>query len=129
MNDITFIANSDNMAELAERVISRAGESISVVLSHTYDETMEIARRVEAQGCRMLIARGGHARRLREEDLGIPVTSIPFTGNDIASLLIEATRDWSEFAVIGNNTLIQMSRGLEKPIGARMHFYEIKQLE
>lgn len=129
VNDITLIANCDSMAELARGVILRSGENINVVASHTYDETMRIARRLEAGGCRMLIARGGHARRLREEDLSIPVTSIPFTGNNIASLLIEAKRDWGEFAVVGNNTLVQMSRELEKPIGARIHLYEISHWE
>lgn len=125
MSDIAMIVNSDDMLELARAYTAGTGDDIRLVLSHTYDETVELSKKLEAEGCRLIIARGGHVRRLREENLSAAVAALPFTGNNIASLLLQAKRDWGEFAVIGNPTLIQMSRELEGPIGARMHFYEI----
>lgn len=125
MHDIAMIVNSDDMMQVARAVIARTGDELLLVASHTYDETLSIARRLEAEGYRMIIARGGHARRLRADELSIPVTSIPFTGNNVASLLLQARRDWGEFAVVGNPTLIQMARELESVIGARIHYYEI----
>ena len=118
MHDIAMIVNSDDMMQVARAVVARTGSELLLVASHTYDETLAIARRLESEGYRMLIARGGHAARLRADELSIPITSIPFTGNNVASLLLQARRDWGEFAVVGNPTLIQMARELESGIGA-----------
>ncbi len=125
MRDIAMIVNSDDMMDIAQRVVERTGDDIRIVLSHTYDETLQLAAELEASGCRLLIARGGHVRRLREAGFSFPIISIPFTGNNIASLLIQAKRDWGEFAVIGNPMLINIAQELESPIGATIHFYEI----
>lgn len=125
MRDIAMIVNSDDMMDIAQRVVARTGDDIRIVLSHTYDETLQLAAELEASGCRLLIARGGHVRRLREAGFSFPIISIPFTGNNIASLLIQAKRDWGEFAVIGNPMLINIAQELESPIGATIHFYEI----
>lgn len=125
MHDTAMIVNSDDMMDVARSVLARTGDDILLAASHTYDETLSIARKLESEGYRMLIARGGHARRLREDALDIPIASIPFTGNNVATLLLQARRDWGEFAVVGNPTLIQMARELESVIGARIHYYEI----
>ena len=127
MKEIALLANSDDMVSMANEAAAHAGaeNEIEVVLTHTYAESLEIAKKYEEQGGRIMIARGGHARILREADIGIPVTMIPFTGNNIAALLASAANEWGEFAVIGNPTMIQMTRELERPIGAKAHYYEV----
>ena len=127
MKEIALLVNSDDMISMAKDAAMHAGaeDEIEVILTHTYEESFNIARKCEADGARMIIARGGHARFLRESGIGIPVTMIPFTGNNIAALLANAANDWGEFAVIGNPTMIQMTRELERPIGAKIHYYEV----
>ena len=125
MKSMLLLANSDDMLSVAREAIAHTGADIEVALTHTYEETSRLAEEYERQGCRLIIARGAHARALRESNLKIPVTSIPFTGNNIVSLLMQAAKDWGEFAVIGNPTMIQMTRELERPIGAKIHYYEI----
>ena len=127
MKSIALLANSDDMLSVAKDAAKHAGaeDEIELILTHTYEESLEIARKYEARGGSMLIARGGHARILREAGIGIPVTMIPFTGNNIAALLASAANEWGEFAVIGNPTMIQMTRELERPIGAKIHYYEV----
>lgn len=128
MREIALLANSDDMISVANDAAKHAGaeDEIEVILTHTYEESLEIARKYEEQGGRIMIARGGHARILRESSIGIPVTMIPFTGNNIAALLASAANEWGEFAVIGNPTMIQMTRELERPIGAKIHYYDVK---
>lgn len=127
MKEIALLVNSDDMISIAKDAAMHAGaeDEIEVILTHTYEESFDIARKCEANGARMIIARGGHARFLRESGIDIPVTMIPFTGNNIAALLANAANDWGEFAVIGNPTMIQMTRELERPIGAKIHYYEV----
>lgn len=105
MKSIALLANSDDMLSVAKDAAKHAGaeDEIELILTHTYEESLEIARKYEARGGSMLIARGGHARILREAGIGIPVTMIPFTGNNIAALLASAANEWGEFAVIGKD--------------------------
>lgn len=125
MGNIAMIVNSDDMMTIAKETIATAGEKIRLVATHTYEESYEWAKRLEAEGFRLLIARGGHAQRLRSSNLRIPVVNIPFTGNNITAILLQATREWGEFAVIGNSTLVQISKELEKAIQAKIHYYVI----
>lgn len=94
MKSIALLANSDDMLSVAKDAAKHAGaeDEIELILTHTYEESLEIARKYEARGGSMLIARGGHARILREAGIGIPVTMIPFTGNNIAALLASAAK-------------------------------------
>ena len=125
MKSMLLLANSDDMFSVAQEAIAHTGADIEVKLTHTYEETSKLAAEYERGGCRIIIARGAHARALRESNIKIPVTNIPFTGNNIVSLLMQASKDWGEFAVVGNPTMIQMTRELERPIGAKVHYYEI----
>ena len=129
MKSMLLLANSDDMYSVALEAIAHTGADIEVALTHTYEETSQLAEKYERQGCRLIIARGAHARALRESNIKIPVTSIPFTGNNIVSLLMQAAKDWGEFAVIGNPTMIQLTRELERPIGAKIHYHEIYRWE
>ncbi len=126
MDEIVLLANSDDMMNVANAAVQHTRANIRIVITHTYLESQQLAQKFKDQGCRMLIARGGHARAIRASNVGIPVMAIPFTGNNIASLLAQAKADWGEFAVVGNPTMIQMTRELERPIGAKVHYYEVR---
>jgi len=125
MKSMLLLANSDDMYSVAQEAVAHTGADVEVVLTITYEETRRLAEEYERNGCRLIIARGARARALRESGISIPVTSIPFTGNNIVSLLMQAAADWGEFAVTGNPTMIQMTRELERPIGAKIHYHEI----
>ncbi len=127
MAEIALLVNSDDMYSAAKEAVAHTGEDIEVALTHTYEESLRIARDFESRGGRLIIARGAHAMILKTSNLQLPVTSIPFTGNNIVALLSRAASDWDEFAVIGNPIMIQMTRELERPIGAKVHYYEVKQ--
>ena len=129
MKPVLLLANSSDMYAVAQDAVAHTGADIEVALTHTYEESRQLAEDYERRGCRLIIARGAHARALRESGIKIPVTSVPFTGNNIVSLLMQAAKDWGEFAVIGNPTMIQMTRELERPIGAKIHYREINHWE
>ncbi len=125
MSDIVLLANSEDMKAVAAAAIQYTGTDIPIVVTHTYEESRRLAREFKEKGCRILIARGGHARAIRAGNIGIPVMPIPFTGNNIAALLAQAKADWGEFAVVGNPTMIQMTRELERSIGAKVRYYDV----
>ena len=129
MKPIALLVNSEDMFTTAKDAIAHAGaeDDVEMIMTHTYEESLKIARNYKAAGGLCIIARGGHARYLRASNLGLPITAIPFMGNDIAAMLVRATNEWGEFAVIGNATMVQMTRELERPIGAKIHYYEIRQ--
>lgn len=129
MKPIALLVNSEDMFTTVKDAIAHAGaeDDVEMIMTHTYEESLKIARNYKAAGGLCIIARGGHARYLRAANLGLPITAIPFMGNDIAAMLVRATNEWGEFAVIGNATMVQMTRELERPIGAKIHYYEIRQ--
>ena len=129
MSDIVLLANSEDMRMVAAAAIQYTGADIPIVVTHTYEESQRLAVEFKEKGCRMLIARGGHARAIRAANIGIPVMPIPFTGNNIAALLTQASADWGEFAVVGNPTMIQMTKELERSIGAKVHYYDVHRWE
>lgn len=129
MSDIVLLANSEDMRDVAAAAIKNTGADIPIVVTHTYEESQRLAVEYREKGCRILIARGGHARAIRVGNSGIPVMPIPFTGNNIAALLNQANADWGEFAVVGNPTMIQMTRELERSLGAKVHYYDVNRWE
>ena len=128
MRPIALFVNSEAMLPPVKAAIEHAGaeNEIEIVMTHAYAESLRLSREFRKNGGRLIIARGGHARILQESNIDIPITIIPFTGNNIASLLVRATNDWGRFAVVGNPTMIQMTRELERPIGASIQYYEIR---
>lgn len=129
MKPIALLVNSEEMLPTVKDAIAHAGaeDDVEMLMTHTYEESLKIIENFRALGGQCIIARGGHARYLRARNVGLPITAIPFTGNDIAAMLVRATNEWGEFAVIGNATMVQMTRELERPIGAKIHYFEIKQ--
>ena len=126
MKDFALLVNSDDMMMTVKETLEHiGGDDIEVIETHGYEETAQLAQSFARRGCRAIIARGGHARYLREIGLMLPIVSIPFTGNNIVSMLVQATNEWGEFAVLGNPTMMQMTRELERPIGAKIHYYEV----
>ena len=125
MQHIAIIVNNEDMMQTVKDAVAVSNEDIRLIATHTYDESYDWGKRLEAEGYRVLIARGGHAHRLRSSNLGVPVVSIPFTGNNITSILLQATHTWGEFAVIGNHTLVQMARELEHAMKAQIHYCAI----
>lgn len=128
MKPIALLVNSEAMLPQVKAAIEHAGaeNDIEIIMTHAYAESLRLCREFKKNGGRLVIARGGHARILLESNIDIPITTIPFTGNNIASLLVRATNDWGRFAVVGNSTMIQMTRELERPIGASIQYYEIR---
>lgn len=129
MKPIALLVNSEDMLSTVKDAIAHAGaeNDVETLMTHTYEESLKIIENFRALGGQCIIARGGHARYLRAYNVGLPITAIPFTGNDIAAMLVRATNEWGEFAVIGNATMVQMTRELERPIGAKIHYFEINQ--
>lgn len=127
MQHIAMIVNSEDMMLIAKDAIAMSNEDIRLIATHTYEESYDWGKRLEAEGYRVIIARGGHAQCLRRSGLGVPVVAIPFTGNNITSILLQATHAWGKFAAIGNPTFIQMARELEHAMKAQIQYYPIGQ--
>lgn len=125
MQHIAMIVNNEDMMQIAKDAVAFSNEDIHLIATHTYEESYDWGKKLEAEGYRVLIARGGHAQCLRSSGLGVPVVSIPFTGNNITSILLQATHTWGEFAVVGNSTLVQMARELEHAMKAHIHYSAI----
>ena len=129
MKAIGIIVNNTEMYMMVKKASKDLDYDFEVVLSHTYNETLEWAKRLEQRGFRILISRGGHSSRIREANLGIPIVDIPFTGNDIASLLIQAQKQYGEFGVVGNCVVLQMAKELERALGGNIKYFEVKRWE
>ena len=129
MKKIALLVNSTDMLDSVNNALAHTGsiDDIDIMMTTTYEESVKIGKTYEAAGGQMIIARGGHARALRASEVHLPIITIPFTGNNIAALLVRATNEWEEFALIGNETLIQMTKELERPIGAKIHYFTVRQ--
>lgn len=127
MGEIGILVNSTDMYIQAQEVVKESSTEVDVVLTHTYTESLEWVKKLEEKGCRIIIARGGHIMRLREAHLSVPVIDIPFTGNNIAILLIKAKKEYDSFAVVGNSLLLKMVREFDEAIGGGIHYFEVTQ--
>lgn len=126
MRNILLLLNSEDMIKTVNDALERTrSNDIEVLITRSYEDSLAKATEFERNGGRIVIARGAHARYLRRSSISLPVTDIPFTGNNIVPLMVQAAKDWGEFAVAGNPTMIQMARELERPIGAKIHYVEI----
>ena len=129
MKEIGIIVNNTEMYMLAREAAKKCDCEVEVVLTHAYNESLDWAKKLEQRGFRILVSRGGHSSRMREASLGIPIVDIPFTGNNIAALLIQAKKQCDKFGVVGSRVLIQMARELEKAIGSGIEYFEVKRWE
>lgn len=127
MKNIAMLVNSEDMMECAQSVVAETGDNIRLIATRTYEESLRWGKQLEEEGCRILIARGGHAQCLRNSDIGIPIVNLAFTGNNITSILLQASNTWQEFAVVGNSTLIQITKQLEPSLHARITCCAIQQ--
>lgn len=129
MKEMILLVNSDDMLKSVMDAIEHTemDSFIEVKMTHTYKESIDIAKQFELDGGRMIIARGAHARAIRDSDVHLPVSTIPFTGSNIAPQIAKACNDWGSFAVVGNPAVIQMAREMERPIGANIVYYEINE--
>ena len=125
MKRIAMLVNSEDMMVAARQAIDESNEDISVLMTHTYKESSELARRLVNEGCKIIIARGGHAWRLRKMDLGIPVVQIPFTGSEVAAIMQQAARDHEAFAVVGGHALVSVAKEMSAFFEARVHYFEV----
>ncbi|MDR1603397.1 MAG: sigma 54-interacting transcriptional regulator [Gracilibacteraceae bacterium] len=124
MKEIGIIVNSTDMFRLAAEAADP--EHVEVVLTHTYEESLSWARSMEKSGFRLLISRGGHSSRLREAGLSLPVVDIPFTGNNVVALLLQAKKQYPAFGVVGNRSLLQIAQAMEDSIGCGARYYEVE---
>lgn len=128
MGEIGILVNSTDMYIQAQEVVKESSaEEVDVVLTHTYSESLGWVKKLVQKGCRIIIARGGHTMRLREAHLNIPIIDIPFTGNNIAILLMKAKKEYDQFAVVGNSLLLRMVREFDDAIGGGIHYFEVTQ--
>lgn len=125
MRKVAMIVNSEDMMVAARQAIEQSNEDIRVLMSHTYSESSALARRLVTEGYQILIARGGHARRLRSMNLGIPVVQIPFTGSDVAAVMREASKNHEEFAVVGGHALVAISKEMSAFFDSKVEYFEI----
>ena len=122
MSRMAIFVNSTEMLETARTVVAEAKEEIRLISTHTYDETYEWGKKLTAEGTRLLIARGGHALRLRNSNLGIPIIEIPFTGNDVVAVLLRASHENNQVAVIGNQALVQIAQEMRSFMDAGVSY-------
>ncbi len=127
MGDIGIIVNNTSIRDMALNVVKKSPLSISVVLARSFEDSVNQAVEMQSRGFRVLISRGGHSARIREAGLNIPIIDIPFMGNNIAALLIKAKKVYGEFAVVGNELLINTARELGEAIGSGIHYFRVKE--
>lgn len=126
MAEIGIIVNSSDLFSLAQGAAADSKGTVEAVLTHTYDESLNRARKMAESGVMILISRGGHSTWLREHGINIPIIDIPFTGNNIAALMVRAKKEYGRFGVIGNEPLIRIAKDLEEAIGNEMVCFEVK---
>jgi len=125
MRKIAMIVNSEDMMLAARQAIEESGEDVRVIMSHTYPESSRLAKQLVEEGFQIIIARGGHAWRLRDMNLGVPVVQIPFTGSDVAAIMQQASCEHEEFAVVGGHALVAIAKEMSVFFDSKVTFFEI----
>ena len=89
MKDIALIASYPELAELGLEIARKIDVDLEIEYG-LLGEAVPIAKRLQDNGCQVIITRGGTYRVLKQANLGIPIVDIRFTGYDFLRTLQEA---------------------------------------
>lgn len=125
MGNIGIIVNSEEMYELADRLSRKTFKKAKVILSHSYEDSIMWAHKLEREGYQILISRGGHGERIRASGVNLPVIDIPVSSINVMSPFVHAIRKGGKIAVIGNQYLLDLAKDLAKDFNCDILCYHV----
>jgi transcriptional regulator with PAS, ATPase and Fis domain len=120
-----YIVNSEEMYELADRLSRKTFKKAKVILSHSYEDSIMWAHKLEREGYQILISRGGHGERIRASGVNLPVIDIPVSSINVMSPFVHAIRKGGKIAVIGNQYLLDLAKDLAKDFNCDILCYHV----
>ncbi len=117
MKIISFIAPYANLTALAREVCAENYPDVRV-FEGLLEEGLACAQKVAAEGCQVIISRGGTAN-LIQENLNIPVVEVRVTGYDILHTLSEFIGKNKTIGVIGYRNVVKGYRAISQILKLR----------
>jgi PAS domain S-box-containing protein len=108
--EICFVAPYERMRRMALEVAGDAGVDIDTFVGDLHIGA-EYARSAVADGCRIVISRGGTARVIKAE-LEVPLVEIKVTGYDLLRVIYKYLNRDERIAVIGYDNVISGAQAL-----------------
>jgi transcriptional regulator with PAS, ATPase and Fis domain len=93
MGRIAFIAPYEEILTIGEQVVAKLGLSEKIE-GHVglLNQGVDIARRAEANGTEVIIARGGTAELIAKAGVQVPIVEIPISIQDLSEALLNAKK-------------------------------------
>jgi transcriptional regulator with PAS, ATPase and Fis domain len=125
MGKIAIIAPDEELYALAKGLVGKYHEEIKVLVA-TFDDCVAQAQKLEKEGYKVLISRGGFTLKLRAANIDIPVIDIAVSGYNVVSLLAQARNISHDIGVVGFNTLVTGAKEVSPILGVNVHCYEVE---
>jgi len=123
MESILIIAPHSELAETA-KVVARKHKDVAVKLG-LLEQSIEIARRAEAEGVEVLISRGGTAEILDREIKSTPIVELPVSPYVLLKAIHQAKTYGNHITVIGFDSVIQGVEQLSPILDVSITAYRI----
>ncbi len=101
MSQICYAAYNEDFIALADGIFKKLGKDVDILV---YDP--ENPRALLKRGCRVVLARGGTAMKIRRA-LDVPVVDIPIPFEDMIRALTDAARIGGRIGVVGFTNLMK----------------------
>lgn len=125
MAKILIVTPTQQMYEQAQAVIFETHIDAKAVLASS-ETVLDIARQEEQAGAAVVVARGNHAHLLKGE-LGIPVSEIVLSGQELALLIAQAKemsgKDYPRIALVGFRHMFSNPEPLAQLLKADVQIY------
>jgi len=123
MESILIIAPHRKLAETA-KVVARKHKDVVVKLG-LLEQSIDIARRAEAEGVEVLISRGGTAQLLDREIKSTPIVELPVSPYVLLKAIHQAKTYGNHITVIGFDSVIQGVEHLSSILDVNITAYRI----
>jgi PAS domain S-box-containing protein len=123
MKSILIIAPHIKIAETA-KIVARKHKDVAVELG-LLEQSIDIARKAEAEGVDVLISRGGTAQLLDREIKSTPIVELPVSPYDLLKAIHRAKTYGNYVTVIGFDSIIQGVEQLAPILDVNMTVHRI----
>ncbi len=122
---IVFIAPYENLKKLADQVIEKNHLSITTIV-YNLSDAIQAAQNVVAEGCEVIVSRGGTARLIRE-NVNVPIVEIKVTGYDLLRILYKYDRQKEPLGIIGYGNVIYGVKAICDVLNINIQYYLIEE--
>jgi transcriptional regulator with PAS, ATPase and Fis domain len=130
MGRIAFIAPYEEILAIGEQVVAKLGLSEKIDCHvGLLNQGVEIARRAEANGAEVIIARGGTAELIAKAGVQVPIVEIPISIQDLSEALLNAKKvtgqDYPKIAMLAFKNMMPSLEVFAKIMHICLTIYQI----